>query len=517
MDRTEPHPPPLIRLQGFTLDRLRSSVRLADGSEPSLRPKCFDLLWVLALNAGRILDKDRLLNAVWPGVNVTEDSLVQAMREVRRAIGDTDGRVLRTVPRRGYLLDAVPAAEAARRVPASDSLPVITVQPFQTAVGTAADTDFAEGLTEDIAIALSRSRALRVVLRPTAQAAPDQPAEGHAPHGTRGLRYRVLGRVRRAGGRLRIVAELAEAESGTVLWAESFEGEAADPAAQQHLVATSIVAALLPRIEQEEIGRAARTPAAELTAYDLYLQALRHYHATGAEAYLEAQRLLDAALQQDPEFHLARALLASVIWSSIAMTSEQEIAMLRERALAEVRLALAGDRHDAALMARCAWVVMLAGRDLQESAALLRVARAANPQSREASLVSAWHALVAGDPALAGRHLDELDRPAAMPIDAPLVSAARIAVLFFARRFTDALLAARTALIRGPGLPLSRVFCIAALAHAGEREEASLQAAALLSIQPHRTLRMTDQAMHFHDAAMRTLLLDGLRLAGIPD
>jgi TolB-like protein len=514
MDRTELPAPALIRLSGFTLDRSRSSVRLSDGTEPPLRPKCFDLLWVLALNAGRILDKATLLNAVWPDVHVTEDSLVQAMREARRAIGDTEGKVLRTVPRRGYLLDLVPAKEAARPAPASQSLPSITVQPFQTVGSVTAEADFAEGVAEDITIALSRFHSLRVVLRPSARNGGD---EAQPPHVAPGSRYLLAGSVRSTGGRLRVVAELIEAVNRATVWAERFEGEATDGPALQDRVALSIVTAVERRIEQEEIKRATRTPAAEPSPYDLYLQALRKYNITGPAEYIEARRLLEAALLLDPEFHSARALLAAVTWSSVAMTSEQAIEELRERALAHVRLALAGDRHDAVLMARCAWVVMLAGRDLHESAALLRFARAANPNSGEALLVSAWHALVAGDPDLARRHLDELDRPAAMPIEAPLVSAARICVLLFTKCFAEAVVAAHSALIRGPGLPLSRVFCIAALAHAGEREQASRQAAALLEMQPHRTIRMTDQAMHFHDAAMRALLLDGLRLAGLPE
>ncbi len=514
MDRNEPYVPALIRLPGFTLDRLRSSLRLADGTEPSLRPKCFDMLWVLALNAGRILDKDTLLNAIWPGIHVTEDSLVQAMREVRRAIGDKDGKILRTVPRRGYLLDVMPAEERARPSPASQSLPLIGVQPFQAVSDIAAHTAFAEGLVDDVMVALSRVRSLRVVLRPSVQALANQPSETHPAHGSR---YLLLGRVRRTGDRLRIVAELIEAASGTAVWAERFDGEAADLPTLQHWAAAAIVAAVESRIEQEEINRAIQTPAENLSAYGLYLQALRRYHATGAAEYVEARRLLEAALLLDPEFHVARALLASVTWSSVAMTSEREIAELRERALTHVRLAISGDRHDAVLMARCAWVVMLAGLDLHESAALLRYARAANPNSGEALLVSAWHALVAGDPELARRHLDDMDRPAARPIDAALASAARVCVLLFTRRFADAVVAARTALIRGPGLPLSRVFLIAALAHAGERDEASQQVAALLRIQPHRTIRMTDQAMRFHDAGMRALLLDGLRLAGLPE
>ncbi|WP_144183897.1 hypothetical protein [Elioraea rosea] len=92
------------------------------------------------------------------------------------------------------------------------------------------------------------------------------------------------------------------------------------------------------------------------------------------------------------------------------------------------------------------------------------------------------HALVSGDPELAGRHLDALDERIARPMDSPLISAARTCVLLFTRRFADAVVASRTALIRGPGLPLSRIFSIAALGHAGAREEASHDVAALLRI-----------------------------------
>jgi DNA-binding winged helix-turn-helix (wHTH) protein len=77
-------------------------VRDRDGRAIPLRPQAFDLLKYLLQNAGRLVTKDELMKAVWPGVFVTDDSLVQCVREVRRAIRDADQSVLRAVPKRGY-------------------------------------------------------------------------------------------------------------------------------------------------------------------------------------------------------------------------------------------------------------------------------------------------------------------------------------------------------------------------------------------------------------------------------
>lgn len=116
MDEANPAPRSVLRFEGFTLDLARGLLLDEAGHEVPLRAKSFALLRTLALGAGRTFSKDELLDAVWPGVHVTEDSLFQCVREVRRAVRDPDGRLLRTIPRQGYLLDAaaeiVPTARA---------------------------------------------------------------------------------------------------------------------------------------------------------------------------------------------------------------------------------------------------------------------------------------------------------------------------------------------------------------------------------------------------------------------
>lgn len=89
---------------GFMLDLVAGRF-FAEGEEVSLRPKSFALLTFMVRNAGRVVSKDELMSVLWPDVTVTEDSLTQCVRDVRRALKDDRAAMLRTVPRRGYMLD----------------------------------------------------------------------------------------------------------------------------------------------------------------------------------------------------------------------------------------------------------------------------------------------------------------------------------------------------------------------------------------------------------------------------
>jgi pimeloyl-ACP methyl ester carboxylesterase/DNA-binding winged helix-turn-helix (wHTH) protein len=103
-----------IAIAGFTLDAQRRELRDASGRPVPLRPRPLEVLLHLARNANRLVTKDELMDAVWPNVVVTDDSVVQCIVEIRRALGDESQRIVRTEPRRGYrLLAATPAADAA--------------------------------------------------------------------------------------------------------------------------------------------------------------------------------------------------------------------------------------------------------------------------------------------------------------------------------------------------------------------------------------------------------------------
>jgi DNA-binding winged helix-turn-helix (wHTH) protein/tetratricopeptide (TPR) repeat protein len=99
-----------LALGGFVLDRARGQLLDAAGQPVPLRPKAWAMLLHLAQHAGEVVEREALLDAVWPDVTVTDDSVTQCVAELRRALGEAGPRLLRTVPRRGYVLDVAPAA-----------------------------------------------------------------------------------------------------------------------------------------------------------------------------------------------------------------------------------------------------------------------------------------------------------------------------------------------------------------------------------------------------------------------
>jgi adenylate cyclase len=107
-----------FKFEGFTLDLRRGCLRGA-GGEIELRPKSFEVLRYLVENAGRLVPKDELIKAVWPNLVVTDESLTRCVSDVRLALGDRSQQIIRTVPRRGYLL-AVPTREAEADATSSD-------------------------------------------------------------------------------------------------------------------------------------------------------------------------------------------------------------------------------------------------------------------------------------------------------------------------------------------------------------------------------------------------------------
>lgn len=108
-------------IAAFALDGQRRELRDATGGLVALRPRAFDVLLFLARRAGALVTKDELLDAVWPGLVVTDDSLVQCIVEIRRALADESHRIVRTEPRRGYRLLAADSLPPTIDVPGDET------------------------------------------------------------------------------------------------------------------------------------------------------------------------------------------------------------------------------------------------------------------------------------------------------------------------------------------------------------------------------------------------------------
>ena len=389
----------VLRFAGVTLDLGRGSLRNAVGAEVPLAPKPFDLLRTLAREAGRTVSKDALLDAVWPGVTVTEDSLFQAVRDARRAIGDEEGRVLRSVPRRGYMLDAAvnAAPPVAEPLTPPEDRPSLVVLPFANMSGDAEQDYFADGMVEEITAALGRIRWFFVIARNSAFTYKGRAVDVRQVGRELGVRYVLEGSVRKAGGLVRIACQLVEAETGRQIWSERFDAALDDIFELQDRVTEAVAGALEPNLRAAEIRRATAKPTGSLTAYDLYLRALPHFYALTRADSDAALDLLRRAVEADGSFALAKALAAHCYFArSFRQWSEPED---DAQGLALAREALAGAGDDPATLRLAGHMIVHFGRDFE--AGLLATARAVeiNPNSAQAANSAGWVHNYAADPA----------------------------------------------------------------------------------------------------------------------
>ncbi len=146
-----------------------------DGTEIQLRAKSLELLIFLVSRAGRVVAKDELLDVVWGGMAVSEDSLSQCIHDVRRALSDVAQNLIRTVPRRGYLfagsavvdgeLPQPPAIATGVSAAVRRDAPTLAVLPFLNISGDSSQDYFADGIVEEIITALTRMKWLFVIAR----------------------------------------------------------------------------------------------------------------------------------------------------------------------------------------------------------------------------------------------------------------------------------------------------------------------------------------------------------------
>jgi adenylate cyclase len=151
----------------FTLDLERLCL-LGPAGQIKLRPKSFEVLRYLAEHAGQTVTKDELIAAIWPDVTVTEESLTRCISDIRLAIGDQAQRIVKTLPKRGYLLEGPVSRDAKAPAPPPRSpgaFPSIAVLAFANLSQDPAQDYFCEGITEDIITELSRFSELIVIAR----------------------------------------------------------------------------------------------------------------------------------------------------------------------------------------------------------------------------------------------------------------------------------------------------------------------------------------------------------------
>ena len=514
-----------IGFDGFVLEPEKGRLLSREGREIPLRPKAVELLIALTASGGRPLNKAELLDRVWGDVHVTEDSLFQAVKDARRALDDRKGRLLRYVPGRGYMLDCE-LTTVSRSITTSEPVlradrPSIAILPFRT-FGEGKSAYVAEGLVEEISIALSRFRWLFVLANASAAAIATQRegsdmTETLAAGRNFGVRYLVDGSLDEIEGGLIVRCRLVETNTGRQVWQERFASETGNILRLYEVITSSIAAAIEPRLLRTEVERVLRRGTEDLGAFDCYLRALPGYYSRTPHGNGEAIKLLEAAVERDPHFAVATALLGRCVATTVWLGTEPDFKEGVARALSLARSALNMDRSDPQVLALSGHLLAVVGGESAEGGALLDLSLQINPNSAEAWRLGGWVSAWAGETERALQRLKEAERLDPLsPLQADVHSARSVALLV-GRRFVEAADAARRSIATTPEATSPRRFLMAALWHAGEHEEARGECAALLRRQPNASLSRSRTLQSFKHPWMLDLVIDGLRGAGMPE
>src|SRR2546422_2212755 len=196
--------------------------------------------------------------------------------------------------------------------PARPGLPSVAVLPFVNLSSDPENEYFVDGITEDVIAHLSKIRALKVISR-TSVMAFKQRDQSLKEIGARLEAATLLeGSVRRVGDRVRIVAQLIDAQADRHLWAETYDRQLTDVFAIQTDVALHIASALKAELSPDERSRLHKEPTGDLLAYQLYLQGRHCYFRYTEEGSRKGIEYFEQAIAKDPDYALAYAALAMV-------------------------------------------------------------------------------------------------------------------------------------------------------------------------------------------------------------
>lgn len=280
----------IYRFGDISVDTLRAQVRRA-GEVVPLRRKSFDVLVYLLERPQRIVTKAELFDAVWRDRVVTEGSLKHCLMEVRAAIGDHERKLIRTVPRRGYILEAAFSTKA----PAADNRTSILVAPLKDQSIDADSAHIADGLTEEIIVALSRIRSFRVIspasamrLKGAAETLPDTARE-------LGVDFILNGSVLRTGDRLRVTLQLSRLDADDAQWSRRFDGDLTNLFDIHDEIARAVTQKLAQRISLPESGGGDKLE--DPRAIESYLRARYQMSKFSQDGLQQAERHLKNGLE----------------------------------------------------------------------------------------------------------------------------------------------------------------------------------------------------------------------------
>ncbi|MDQ6436482.1 winged helix-turn-helix domain-containing protein [Mesorhizobium sp. LHD-90] len=321
----------LLRLNDRTVDLQRGTVADAAGHKITLRAQAAEVLKVLAARPGQLVGKDELVQAVWGSIAVTDDSLVQCIKEIRKALGDEAHEIVKTVHKRGYVLEPV-RTERAWTLPRRRWIalaagatvlaalagvylwptekpgaepPVIAVLPFQNLSEVRSWDRLADGLTEDIITDLARFRDVPVVARTSTEVYRGKAYDVREVGRALNADYVLEGSLQVDGYRTRVTAQLIDTRTGVHVWSERYDRDAAEFFPIQDEITEKIAVTLTGwqgQIVEAERALARRKNAADLDASDYWLLGTEAKHKMTPQGLTQGRVYFEKGLKLAPDF-----------------------------------------------------------------------------------------------------------------------------------------------------------------------------------------------------------------------
>ena len=347
----------LFLFNNYVLDSGRRELR-AGNALVALEPQVFDILVYLIENRDRVVSRDDLIASVWSGRIVSESTLTSRINAVRKAIGDTGEKqsCIRTFARKGFRFVApVEVKETAEQVAGAQGGPAlalpqkpsIAVLPFSNLGGDAADDSFADGVTEEIITALSRVRWFFVIARGSTFAYKSRNTDPSDIARELGVRYILMGSIRRAGDRIRVTAKLIDGSNSGSVWARSYDRALSDIFSVQDDITQTIVGGIEPELGRAERERARVKHRDSIDAWSTYQRGMIHLYRCTQDDLAEARKQFAAAIAIDPDLGPAYSATAEAYYYEVVYGFAESLDHNRERAIEFAQKAVTLDRDDA--------------------------------------------------------------------------------------------------------------------------------------------------------------------------
>jgi adenylate cyclase len=486
----------------------------------------------IGINVGDIvIDGDDILG---DGVNIAarleglaEPGGVLVSRAVRDQVRDRLDLVLEDLgehelkniarPVRVYRVRASVESKAApargETLPLPDK-PSIAILPFANRSGDPEQEHFADGIVEDIITGLSRLRWLFVIARNSSFTYKGRNVDVRQVGRELGVRYVLEGSVRKGGNRIRITAQLVEAETGNHLWAERYDRALGDVFAIQDEITKSVIGCIAPELYTAEHDRLKRKPPQNLDAWESFVRGMFLYSQHSDAGTKEALGMLDRAVELDHGYAKAHGLRAVCLaWRAIQGWED------RDTAFAEVaegaNRAVACDPQEPWAYIAHGFVAVSKRHNPEAVGAFTRAIDASPNFAYAHGLLGSQHAL-GGRPDQAVECIDRGVRLSPRDIFGDEYQLYYAFAHFQAGRYADAASAAQLAIQQRPGHPVLYIMAAASYGLGGDTDKAKKSIAQLINLVPNFSAADLEENFLYYRREDRSRLARGLRTGGLP-